>query len=130
MCQEIIENLAAQKQVPPLKLFIRIDLKDRFAKPLFSLFSSSVLIGEISLNEIISAGGGKGLGMLLNVTIRNLIRDIFLGALKRYSEQDTKQFFLLLSSQLVEGVKQPYLSVYYNSKRVDKLPIAEIMAAQ
>lgn len=130
VCQQIVENLAKAENLASTELKIRIDLKDRFSKPVFALFNSSGLIRQITLSEIISAGGGKGLAMMLSMTVRNLIRDIFLASLKRFEKQEFKEIFLLLTIKNKEEESVPFLSVFVEGKHQDSLPVGEIVAQE
>jgi hypothetical protein len=129
VCTKVILTLSEENKIDPTRLKIRIDMENARAKPIFALFDTSGFVKKSNLNEIIHAGGGQGLGMIVGMYVRNVIRDIFAEAIKRFELSDSKELFILLFVAQVEGVTVPHISIYKQGEKVDTAPIAELIGA-
>ncbi len=127
VCQKVLINLADQNKVEHKELFIRIDMKDAHSKPIFGLFHLSKFLIQTTLKEIIHAGGGAGMGMIIGMYIRNIIRDIFIASLKRFELKDTKDVFILLYLHPTDENKTPMIAIYKQGELVDAIPVGEII---
>lgn len=104
---------------------VRIDMKTLKDKPVFGLFNKSTFKGHCTLKEIIRAGGGKGMTMILGVYIKNLIRDIFSGTMKRLDFSDSKLMYVLLHLKTVDSVTIPMISIYREGQLLETTPIGD-----
>ena len=127
VCTKVILTLSEENKIDPTRLKLRIDMENVGAKPVFALFDASTFVKKSNLNEIIHAGGGKGLSMIVGIYVRNVIRDIFVEALKRFQPSDSKELFILLFVADIEGVTMPHIAIYKQGEKVDTAPIAELI---
>lgn len=126
-CTKVITTLSEENNIENLK--IRIDLENKKAKPVFGLFDNSTLHKRCSLRDIIHAGGGKGMGMILNVYVKKMLKDIFFQTMKRLEFTDTKLMFVLLYLNEADSVTFPTISIYKDGVCIETMPIAEVIAA-
>ena len=96
VCGKVISNLAEENNIEKTTLNIRIDLENPTAPPLFALFNQTKFVKRAEMKTIIHAGGGKGLGMIIGMYVRDVIKNIFVSAMKEFQSTDTKELFLLL----------------------------------
>ena len=131
VCQKVIATLSSENKIEQLNLNIRIDMQDKISKPVFGLFDKSTFLARSSLKEIIHAGGGIGMSMLIGMYIRNIIKDIFLASLKRFEITDTKDIFVLLYLKENDDQKTttPMMAVFVKGKLMDTIDVGEIVAA-
>ena len=130
VCQKVISTLSSENKIEQLNLNIRIDMQDKLAKPVFGLFDKSTFLSRSSLKEIIHAGGGVGMSMLIGMYIRNIVKDIFLASLKRFEITDTKDIFVLLYLKENDDQKTttPMMAVFVKGKLMDTIDVGEIVA--
>lgn len=122
-CTNVLTELASAYNVAVPR--VRIDMKSLKDNPVFGLFDSSTFKAHCSLREVIRAGGGKGMTMILGVYIKNLIRDVFSGTMKRLAFTDSKEMYVLLHLSAVDSVTIPMISVYRNGERLETIPIGD-----
>lgn len=127
VCQKVILKLAKDHKIEDHHLNIRIDMENQQSKPIFGLFHVSKFLAHSSLKEIIHAGGGMGMSMLLGMYIRNIIRDIFIASLKRFELNDTKDIFVLLYIKEEDENKTPMIAIYKKGELVDAIEVGGII---
>jgi hypothetical protein len=127
-CINVITQLAREKKIEKNKLRVRIDLETIKSKPIFGLFDESVFLGKKSLNEIIKAGGGQGLNMILGTYIKKIIRDIFSQTMSQLKIENTMEMFILLYLKEEDGL-EPTLTVYHNKEFIWSMFIGEAIEA-
>jgi hypothetical protein len=127
VCTKVILTLAEENKLESIHLNIRIDMENTTSKPVFALFNKSAFVKQSDMKEIIHAGGGQGLSMIVGMYVRNVIRDIFIEALKRFELTDSKQLFILLFVKQTEDVTVPHIAIYKQGEKVDSAPIAELI---
>lgn len=131
VCQNVLLNLAAAKGIQPADLKLRIDMQNAVADPVYALFDKVIgkntFIERCTLKEIIHAGGGQGLAMILGMHIKGIIRDIFKASLLRFEITNTKQLFLTLYLQQKGTEFVPMIAVFKNGQFMDAEPIGGII---
>lgn len=127
VCQKVVVNFSKEIRVEKENLNIRIDMKDTFSKPVFGLFEGSKFLTQKSLKDVIHAGGGTGLSMVLSMYIRNIIKDIFSASLKRFELTDTKDLFVLLYIKAEANTKTPMIAIYVKGELMDAVEVGEII---
>lgn len=126
-CTNVLKTLSEENNIEHLR--IRIDLENRKAKPVFGLFENSTLRKRCTLKEIILAGGGKGMGMILTVYVKKMLKDIFFQTMDRLEFNDPKLMFVLLYLNEVDSVTFPTISIYKDGSCIETMPIAEVITA-
>ncbi len=126
-CQKVISSLAQMHKLEDVKLNVRIDMQELHTKPVFALFNQSALITQCSMKEIIHAGGGQGLEMVVGTYLRNIIKDIFSASMKQFEIESTRQMFVLLSLRSEDGVKIPIISIYKNGRFLDSVVLGDFI---
>lgn len=126
-CTRVITTLSDENNIENLR--IRIDLEHKKAKPVFGLFEKSTLCKRCTLRDIVHAGGGKGMGMILNVYVKKVLKDIFFQTMKRFEFTDTKRMFVLLYLNEADSVTFPIISIYKDGECIETMPIAEVISA-
>lgn len=127
VCKTVIVNLSKQSGIPIGNLHIRIDMEKLSAKPVFGVFNKSAFIRRIELSELINLAGGKGLGFIVGIHVRNVIKDIFTELCKKLEETDTKRVFLLLFGRELDQSLVPYFAFYKEGQKVDSITVADLM---
>ena len=82
------------------------------------------------MKTIIHAGGGKGLGMIIGMYVRDVIKNIFVSAMKEFQSTDTKELFLLLFVKEENEQSVPYIAIYKQSEKMDALPVAQLIGVE
>lgn len=127
VCRKLIVKMAQKHGVLGQELNIRIDLKDLKSKPVFGLFHHSRFLSHTTLVDIIRESGGMALNFLIQTQIKNLIRDIFLNAVKRYALNQTSEMFVLMYLKEQNDKKIPMLAIYKQNELMDAVEIGDIM---
>jgi hypothetical protein len=127
VCRKLIIRIAQKHGVLGHELNIRIDMKDVKSKPVFGLFHHSKFLSHTTLVDIIRASGGMALNFLIQTQIKNLIRDIFINAVKRYALNQTSDLFVLMYMKEENDTKIPMLAIYKHGELMDAVEIGEIM---
>ncbi len=127
-CNKVIDHYANKHGVSLESLRIRIDLENTAAKPVFGIFDNSTFLERATLKQIVRAGGGGALAMIISVSVQNIVKDIFVQSLKQLELTDSKRVFLLLQAKKdVSGVTFPHISLYMDGIHKWSLSVAEIM---
>ncbi len=127
VCSKVIVTLAKENNIENSQLNVRIDLEFPTAKPVFALFHQTKFVKQCDLNTIINAGGGKGMGMIVGMYVRDVIKNIFVSSMKEFQVSDTKELFLLLFIKQEEQTSVPYIAIYKQGKKIDALPVANLI---
>lgn len=130
VCGKVISTLAQENNIGKTQLNVRIDLENPTATPVFALFNKSTFVKRSDLNTIIRAGGGKGLGIIVGVYVRDVIKNIFISAMKEFQMKDSKEFFLLLFVKQEDEVSVPYMAIYKQGEKMDALPVEQLIALE
>ena len=130
VCGKVISNLAEENNIEKTTLNIRIDLENPTATPLFALFNQTKFVKRAEMKTIIHAGGGKGLGMIIGMYVRDVIKNIFVSAMKEFQSTDTKELFLLLFVKEENEQSVPYIAIYKQSEKMDALPVAQLIGVE
>ena len=130
VCGKVISNLAEENNIEKTTLNIRIDLENPTATPLFALFNQTKFVKRAEMKTIIHAGGGKGLGMIIGMYVRDVIKNIFVSAMKEFQSTDTKELFLLLFVKEENEQSVPYIAIYKQSIKMDALPVAQLIGVE
>ena len=130
VCGKVISNLAEENNIEKTTLNIRIDLENPTAPPLFALFNQTKFVKRAEMKTIIHAGGGKGLGMIIGMYVRDVIKNIFVSAMKEFQSTDTKELFLLLFVKEENEQSVPYIAIYKQSIKMDALPVAQLIGVE
>lgn len=132
ICRNIVENFADKYNVDHLNLSIRIDMENTGALPVFGLFDKTGgafrFLARHTLQEIISIGAADIPAMFRKMMlpqVRDIISDMFRQAMKGYESNDSKQLFVLLYLEKVQGDTMPAISIYLNDKKMDSALIGE-----
>lgn len=123
LCQNVIANLSEIHKVENEKMKVRIDMKNLISKPVFGLFDQSRFIVQCTMNEVISAGGGKGASMLVSTYVQEIVSNIFSESLKQFEIDSTRKMFILL--YLKDNV--PMIAIYKNGTFMDALPVGDFI---
>lgn len=133
VCKEVLLNLAQKNGINPKDVRLRIDMCSLTEEPLFAVFDKVIgrdtLREKCTLKQVIHAGGGKAMAMILSVHIRNIIRDIFAASLQQFAISDTKQVFLSLYLSDDES-EIPMIAVYKDNRLVDDVPTGSIIGVK
>ena len=130
VCGKVISNLAEENNIEKTTLNIRSDLENPTAPPLFALFNQTKFVKRAEMKTIIHAGGGKGLGMIIGMYVRDVIKNIFVSAMKEFQSTDTKELFLLLFVKEENEQSVPYIAIYKQSIKMDALPVAQLIGVE
>lgn len=130
VCEKVVCNLAEENSIEKMQLKIRIDLENPTSKPVFALYNKSTLIERVDLNKIINAGGGKGMAMIVGMYVRDVIKNIFVSAVKEFQATDTKELFLLLFIKLEDQKTVPYIAIYKQGVKMDALPVSQLIGIE
>jgi hypothetical protein len=130
VCGKVISTFAQENNIEKTHLNVRIDLENPTATPVFALFNKSMFVKRCDLNTIIRAGGGKGLGIIVGVYVRDVIKNIFVSAMKEYQMKESKEFFLLLFVKQENELTVPYMSIYKQGEKMDALPVEQLIAIE
>lgn len=127
-CNKVIEYYTNRHEVSSESLRIRIDMENTASKPVFGIFDNSTFLERATLRQVVRAGGGGALTMIISVSVQNIIKDIFVQSLKQLELTDSKRIFLILQAKKNEdGVTFPHIALYMNGVRKWSLSVAEIM---
>lgn len=124
-CITALLTLAKNRKVDHKHLSIRVDKENLAAKPIFGLFNKSDFHAHCTLNEIICAGGGRGITMLLANQVRNIFRDIFLASMKQFEITDTKRIFVLLYLKEEDSKHVPMIAIYKDKVFMAEIPVGD-----
>ncbi|TSJ41260.1 hypothetical protein [Fluviicola chungangensis] len=127
VCTKVIGTLSEENNIEKTQLNIRIDLEFPTAKPVFALFNQTKFVKPSDLNTIINAGGGKGMGMIVGMYVRDVIKNIFVSSMKEFQVNDTKELFLLLYVKQEDQTAVPYIAIYKQGIKLDALPVAQLI---
>lgn len=130
VCGKVISTFAEENNIEITHLNVRIDLENPTATPVFALFNKSTFLKKCDLNTIIRAGGGKGIGMVVGIYVRDVIKNIFVSAMKEYQMKDSKELFLLLFVKLESELSVPYMAIYKQGEKMDALPVEQLIAIE
>lgn len=130
VCGKVISTLAEENNIEKALLNVRIDLENPTSKPLFALFNQSKFVKRTELKEIIHAGGGKGLGMIIGMYVRDVIKNIFVTSMKEFQTTESKDLFLLLYVKQVDELSVPYIAIYKQGVKMDALPVAQLIGVE
>lgn len=130
VCGKVVCNLAEENSIEKMQLNIRIDLENPTAKPVFALYNKSTFVKRCDLNTIINAGGGKGMGMIVGMYVRDVIKNIFVSSLKEFQATDTKELFLLLYIKQEDQITVPYIAIYKQGTKMDALPVSQLIGIE
>ena len=130
VCEKVLTSLAETHQKEAQNIRLRIDVETIKSKPVFGVFDQKIFIGHLTLNEVIAHGGGKGMGLIIGMYLKNIIRDLFLGFTKHLNENNTKNIFIILHFKTIGEINQPVLSIYHLGKLVDSIAVGEIIDLQ
>ncbi|MNU67067.1 hypothetical protein D3C71_563980 [compost metagenome] len=127
VCAKVISTLAEENNIEETQLNIRIDLENPTSKPVFALFNQSTFVKRCDLNTIINAGGGKGMGMIVGMYVRDVIKNIFVSSMKEFEVSDSKELFLLLFVKQEDDLTVPLIAIYKQGIKLDALPVAQLI---
>lgn len=127
VCGKVISTLAHENNIEKTTLNIRIDLENPTSTPLFALFNQSMFVKRADMKTIIHAGGGKGLGMIIGMYVRDVIKNIFVSSMKEFQANDSKELFLLLFVKLEDDQHVPHIAIYKQGVKMDALPVAQLI---
>lgn len=127
ICEKVLTTLADENKIDNLR--VRIDLENNKAKPVFGLFDNSTFIRRMTLKEVVHAGGGKGMGFVVNTYVKKILKDIFFQTMARLEFEDPKRMFVLLYMKTQETVNFPNIAIFLDNKGIESLPIADAMVA-
>lgn len=129
VCEKVIHTLAEENQIEQTQLNVRIDLENPTVKPVFALFKEKAFIRRSDLNEIIHAGGGKGMAMIVGMYVRDVIKNIFVSSMKEFQASSTKELFLLLFLKQEGELSVPHIAIYKQGEKMDVLPVSLLIGA-
>lgn len=130
VCTKVICNLAEENQIETTQLNVRIDLENPTSKPVFALFHQSKFVKTSDLNTIITAGGGRGMGMIVGMYVRDVVKNIFVSSVKEFQATDTKELFLLLFVKQEGELTVPYIAIYKQGVKMDALPVSQLIGIE
>ena len=130
VCGKVISTLAQENNIEITDLNVRIDLENPTATPVFALFNQSKFVKREDLKTIIHAGGGKGFGMVIGMYVRDVIKNIFVSAMKEFQSTDSKELFLLLFVKQVDETYVPCIGIYKQNVKMDALPVAQLIGVE
>lgn len=130
VCNKVVCNLAEENNIQQAQLSIRIDMENPNAKPVFALFKQSEFLKRSDLSAIVNAGGGKGMGMIIGMYVRDVIKNIFVSSVKEFQAESTKELFLLLFVKQVGELDVPHIAIYKQGVKMDALPISQLIGAE
>ncbi len=119
-CKDVLSNLAQQYQAPNLS--IRIDMEKVHGKPVYALFDGSTFLARCSLKDIIRAGGGIGMYLLISMEIVKILRQIFTESMKRFDFHDPKLMYIRL---FLATNQEPKISIVKEGQCVETVSIIE-----
>lgn len=123
VCGTVLETLAKENGIQPDAIRLRIDLEYLKAKPVFSIFEYSTFRAKSSLRDVVIAGGGRGLAMIISMHIKGIIRDIFKATLARCQAIDTKEIVVLM---YLDG-SVPTLAILFKGEFLESLSVETIV---
>ncbi len=129
VCEKVVHTLAEENKIEKTQFNIRIDLENPTSKPIFALFDKTVLVKRSDLNEIINAGGGKSMSMIVGMYVRDVIKNIFVSSMKEFQVASSKELFLLLYTKQEDGLGVPYIAIYKQNVKMDALPVSLLIGA-
>lgn len=129
VCNKVVYNLAEENNLEQAHLNVRIDLENPTAKPVFALFKQSQFLKRSDLNAIVHAGGGKGMGMIIGMYVRDVIKNIFVSSAKEFQAESTRELFLLLFIQREGAIDVPHIAIYKRGVKMDALPVSQLIGA-
>jgi hypothetical protein len=130
VCEKVICTLATENVIENSQLNIRIDIENPTSKPVFALFNKSMFVKRCDLSTIINAGGGKGMGMIVGMYVRDVIKNIFTSSMKEFQVSDTKELFLLLYLKQENELSVPYIAIFKQGVKMDALPVAQLIGLE
>jgi hypothetical protein len=130
VCGKVVCNLAEENTIEKTQLNIRIDLENPTSKPVFALYHKSNFVKRTDLNTIINAGGGKGMGMIVGMYVRDVLKNIFVSSVKEFEATDTKELFLLLFIKQEDQTTVPYIAIYKQNVKMDVLPVSQLIGVE
>ncbi len=130
VCAKVIHTLAEENSIEKTQLNIRIDLENQNAKPVFAIFNQSNFVKKCDLKTIIHSGGGSGLGMIVGMYVRDVIKNIFLSSMKEFQANDTKELFLLLFVKQEHESTVPHIAIYKQGVKMDALPVSQLIGVE
>lgn len=130
VCGKVIATLAEENTIEPTQLNVRIDLESPTSKPVFALFRQSDFIKRLDLKAIIQAGGGNGLGMIVGMYVRDVVKNIFISSAKEFQVSSTKDLFLLLFVKQEGELSVPYIAIYKQGVKMDALPVSQLIGVE
>lgn len=129
VCEKVIHTLAEENKIQPAQLSVRIDLENPTVAPIFALFHQTGFMRRSDLNEIIRAGGGKGMAMIVGMYVRDVIKNIFLSSMKEFQATSTKELCLRLYLKQEGELKIPHMAIYKQDEKMDALPVSLLIGA-
>lgn len=129
VCEKVVHTLAEENKIEKTQFNIRIDLETPTSKPIFALFDKTTLVKRSDLNEIINAGGGKSMSMIVGMYVRDVIKNIFVSSMKEFQVDSSKELFLLLYTKQEDGLGVPYIAIYKQNAKIDALPVSQLIGA-
>ena len=127
VCTKVIGTLSEENSIEKTHWNVRIDLEFPTAKPVFALFNQTKFVKQSDLNTIINAGGGKGMGMIVGMYVRDVIKNIFVSSMNVFQVSYTKELFLLLYVKQEDQTAVPYIAIYKQGIKLDALPVAQLI---
>jgi len=129
VCKKVLEGLSIRAKIQVSHVNIRIHMENMIAKPVFRVYEKSDFIQQIELNELINLAGGKGLGFIVGIHVRNTIKSIFTELCKRLNEDDPSEVFLLLFGKEDKEEKklEPFFAFYNKGQKIDVISVAELV---
>lgn len=129
-CTNIVTHYATKHEVKTCELKIRIDLEKINSKPVFGIFKNSTFLEKVTLKDIVSTGDVQGFKLLITMSVKDIIKNIFVQSLKQLKINDPKEIFLLLDLKVDDSsVTFPSIGLYNIGQHLWSLPISEVMDA-
>src|SRR5690606_22481924 len=123
VCRTVLETLANENNIKADAIRLRIDLEHIKAKPVFSIFEHSTFKAKSSLRDVVIAGGGRGLAMIISMHIKGIIRDIFKATLARCKHERTTDVVVLM---YLNG-SVPTLAILFKGEFLESLSVETIV---
>jgi hypothetical protein len=130
VCQNVLSEIAKTHQIEAQKVHLRIDTEDLKSKPVFGIFNERTFICPKTMSGIIELGGGKGMGLVIGMYLKNIIGELFKGFMQHLSETDTKNICIVLHHNSDAEESFPVLSIFHFGKRIDCIRVSEILELQ
>lgn len=119
-CTEVLTVLAEQHKAE--KFFLRIDLEHMGTNPVYALFDGSTFLSRCTLKDIIRAGGGMAMYMLISMEVVKIVKQIFNETMRRMEFDDTKRMCVRL---FMSETNVPTISIFKDGQHLDSVAIAE-----